>query len=103
MEAHLSRDKAIKACIAQTSKLVGHLREERTKDEENLAVLRQLRKEQTKCLGPTSLENESQGDEDGTVFSWPWPRCVTRGRDAPSESTAFLIASLLLENEWIAR
>ncbi|CAL8312483.1 unnamed protein product [Merluccius merluccius] len=48
MEAHLSRDKAIKACIAQTSEVVGHLREERTKDADNLAVLKQLRKEQTK-------------------------------------------------------
>lgn len=48
MEAHLSRDQAIKTCIAQTSKLVGNLREERTKDEANLAVLRLLRKEQTK-------------------------------------------------------
>lgn len=53
MEAHLSRDKAIKACIAQTSKLVGHLREERTKDEANLAVLRLLRKEQTKVIPHT--------------------------------------------------
>jgi len=50
MEAHLSRDTAIKTCIAQTSKLVGHLREERAKDEANLAVLKQLRKEQTKVI-----------------------------------------------------
>ncbi|CAL8234827.1 unnamed protein product [Boreogadus saida] len=48
MEAHLSRDKAIKACLAQTSEAMGHLREERTKDADNLAVLKQLRKEQTK-------------------------------------------------------
>lgn len=48
MEAHLSRDKAIKACIAQTSEVVGHLREERAKDSENLAIIKQLRKEQTK-------------------------------------------------------
>ncbi|XP_008295697.1 protein MIX23 isoform X1 [Stegastes partitus] len=47
MEAHLSRDKAIKACIAQTSEVVGHLREERAKDSENLALIKQLRKEQT--------------------------------------------------------
>lgn len=48
MEAHLSRDKAIKACIAQTSEVVGRLREDRAKDSENLALIKQLRKEQTK-------------------------------------------------------
>ncbi|XP_026217577.1 coiled-coil domain-containing protein 58 [Anabas testudineus] len=48
MEAHLSRDKAIKACIAQTSDVVGQLREERAKESENLAIIKQLRKEQTK-------------------------------------------------------
>ncbi|XP_060949769.1 protein MIX23 [Limanda limanda] len=48
MEAHLSRDQAIKGCIAKTSAVVGQLREERAKDGENLAVLKQLRKEQTK-------------------------------------------------------
>ncbi|KAM9337731.1 protein MIX23 [Symphorus nematophorus] len=48
MEAHLSRDKAIKSCIAQTSEVVGQLREERAKDSENLALIKQLRKEQTK-------------------------------------------------------
>ncbi|XP_035512140.1 coiled-coil domain-containing protein 58 [Morone saxatilis] len=48
MQAHLSRDKAIKACIAQTSEMIGHLREERAKESENLALIKQLRKEQTK-------------------------------------------------------
>lgn len=48
MEAHLSRDKAIKSCIGQTSELVGRLREERAKDSDNLALIKQLRKEQTK-------------------------------------------------------
>lgn len=47
MEAHLSRDKAIKSCIAQTSEAVGRLREQRAKDSENMALLKQLRKEQT--------------------------------------------------------
>lgn len=47
MEAHLSRDRAIKSCIAQTSEVVGRLREERAKDSENLALIKQLRKEQT--------------------------------------------------------
>lgn len=48
MEAHQSRDKAIKSCIAQTSEVVGRLREERGKDSDNLALLKELRKEQTK-------------------------------------------------------
>ncbi|XP_045924114.1 protein MIX23 isoform X2 [Micropterus dolomieu] len=48
MEAHLSRDKAIKSCIVKTSEVVGQLREERAKDSENLALIKQLRKEQTK-------------------------------------------------------
>lgn len=52
MEAHLSRDKAIKACIAQTSEVVGQLREERAKDSNNLAIIKQLRKEQTKVSSP---------------------------------------------------
>uniref|UniRef100_A0A3Q3IR69 Protein MIX23 n=2 Tax=Monopterus albus TaxID=43700 RepID=A0A3Q3IR69_MONAL len=53
MAAHLSRDKAIKICIAETSEVVGQLREERTKDSENLAIIKQLRKEQTK-VSPAS-------------------------------------------------
>ncbi|XP_075906587.1 protein MIX23 [Nelusetta ayraudi] len=48
IEAHQSRDKAIKSCIAQTSEVVGHLREARGKDNENLTLLKELRKEQTK-------------------------------------------------------
>ncbi|XP_041823517.1 protein MIX23 [Melanotaenia boesemani] len=47
MEAHMNRDKAIKACIAQTSEVVGQLRERRAKDSENMALIKQLRKEQT--------------------------------------------------------
>ncbi|XP_020781385.2 protein MIX23 [Boleophthalmus pectinirostris] len=48
MEAHLSRDRAIKTCIAQTSEIVGQLREARSKDGDNMTLLKQLRKEQTK-------------------------------------------------------
>uniref|UniRef100_A0A3B4BL19 Protein MIX23 n=1 Tax=Periophthalmus magnuspinnatus TaxID=409849 RepID=A0A3B4BL19_9GOBI len=48
MEAHLSRDQTIKTCIAQTSEVVGQLREARAKDGDNMALLKQLRKEQTK-------------------------------------------------------
>lgn len=47
MKAHLSRDKAIKACIAQKSEVVVQLREEREKDSDNLKLVKQLRKEQT--------------------------------------------------------
>uniref|UniRef100_A0A8C6VWZ4 Protein MIX23 n=1 Tax=Nothobranchius furzeri TaxID=105023 RepID=A0A8C6VWZ4_NOTFU len=47
MEAHQNRDRAIKACIAEKSELVGQLREERAKDGDNLEVIKQLRKEQT--------------------------------------------------------
>ncbi|XP_051969931.1 protein MIX23-like isoform X4 [Xyrauchen texanus] len=48
MEAHLSRDKAIKACITETSAIIGQLREERAKDNDNLSIIKQPRKEQTK-------------------------------------------------------
>uniref|UniRef100_A0A8C7KWR3 Protein MIX23 n=1 Tax=Oncorhynchus kisutch TaxID=8019 RepID=A0A8C7KWR3_ONCKI len=48
MEAHLSRDRAIKTCIAQTSEVVGQLREQRAKDGDNMTTVKLLRKEQTK-------------------------------------------------------
>ncbi|XP_062377585.1 protein MIX23 [Sardina pilchardus] len=48
IDAHISRDKAIKTCIAETSAVVGRLREERSKDNDNLSLMKQLRKEQTK-------------------------------------------------------
>ena len=48
MEAHASRDRFIKNCIAQTSSVVKHLREEREKNLDDLTLLKQLRKEQTK-------------------------------------------------------
>ncbi|XP_071397995.1 protein MIX23 [Centroberyx affinis] len=71
MEAHLSRDKAIKACIAQTSDVVGRLREERAKDGENLALIKQLRKEQTKLKLMQSELNveEVVNDRSLKVFS----------------------------------
>ncbi|XP_017261949.1 coiled-coil domain-containing protein 58 [Kryptolebias marmoratus] len=47
IEAHRNRDKAIKACIAQKSELVGQLREERVKDGNNLKLIKELRHEQT--------------------------------------------------------
>ncbi|CAK6972886.1 protein MIX23 [Scomber scombrus] len=71
MEAHLSRDKSIKACIAQTSDVVGQLREERTKDSDNLALIKQLRKEQTKLKLMQSELNveEVVNDRSLKVFS----------------------------------
>lgn len=50
IEAHTSRGKAIKGCIAETSAVVGRLREERVKDSDNLSLIKQLRKEQTKVV-----------------------------------------------------
>ncbi|XP_014015413.1 protein MIX23 isoform X1 [Salmo salar] len=50
MEAHLSRDRAIKTCIAQTSEVVGQLREQRAKDGDNMTTVKLLRKEQTKVF-----------------------------------------------------
>ncbi|NXA53253.1 CCD58 protein, partial [Nothocercus julius] len=48
MEAHTSRERIIKSCIAQTSSVVKTLREEREKAQDDIALLKQLRKEQTK-------------------------------------------------------
>ena len=60
MEAHLSRDQAIKACIAKTSAVVGQLREDRAKDGEDLAVIKQLRKEQSKVRPVFYLQKTPQ-------------------------------------------
>lgn len=51
MEAHTSRERIIKNCIAQTSSVVKTLREEREKAQDDVALLKQLRKEQTKVSG----------------------------------------------------
>ncbi|XP_075994219.1 protein MIX23 [Genypterus blacodes] len=71
MEAHLSRDKAIKACIAQTSSAVGCLREERAKDGDNLALIKQLRKQQTnlKLMQSELNVEEVVNDRSLKVFS----------------------------------
>lgn len=47
MAAHVSRDRVIKNCIAQTSAVVKRLREEREKNLDDLTLLKQLRKEQS--------------------------------------------------------
>ncbi|NXX97295.1 CCD58 protein, partial [Centropus bengalensis] len=48
MDMHTSRERIIKNCIAQTSSAVKTLREEREKAQDDVALLKQLRKEQTK-------------------------------------------------------
>ncbi|XP_009458784.1 PREDICTED: coiled-coil domain-containing protein 58 isoform X2 [Nipponia nippon] len=50
MDAHTSRERIIKNCIAQTSSIVKTLREEREKAQDDVALLKQLRKEQTKVF-----------------------------------------------------
>ncbi|XP_061613614.1 protein MIX23 [Phyllopteryx taeniolatus] len=71
MEAHLSRDKAIKACITHTSEVVGQLREARAKDGADMAVMKQLRKEQTKLKLMQSELNveEVVNDRSHKVFN----------------------------------
>ncbi|KAB0366352.1 hypothetical protein FD754_010508, partial [Muntiacus muntjak] len=60
MEAHASRDRVIKNCIAQTSSVVKQLREEREKNLDDLTLLKQLRKEQTKWVAMPSSRGSSQ-------------------------------------------
>ncbi|NP_001290947.1 coiled-coil domain-containing protein 58 [Esox lucius] len=71
LEAHLSRDRAIKTCIARTSEVVSQLREERAKDSDNMTTLRLLRKEQTKLKLMRSELNveEVVNDRSLKVFS----------------------------------
>ncbi|KAJ8010965.1 hypothetical protein DPEC_G00080630 [Dallia pectoralis] len=75
MEAHLSRDRAIKTCIARTSELVSKLREERA-SANNMTTLRLLRKEQTKLKLMRSELNveEVVNDRSLKVFN---ERCRT--------------------------
>ncbi|XP_077637374.1 protein MIX23 isoform X1 [Lonchura striata] len=51
MDAHTNRERIIKNCISQTSAIVKTLKEEREKAHEDAALLKQLRKEQTKVSG----------------------------------------------------
>ncbi|XP_072513745.1 protein MIX23 [Salminus brasiliensis] len=67
LEAHLSRDKAIKACITETSAVVAQLREERAKDRDNLSIIKQLRKEQTKLKLMSSELNVEEVVKDRTL------------------------------------
>uniref|UniRef100_A0A8C5MPJ0 Protein MIX23 n=1 Tax=Leptobrachium leishanense TaxID=445787 RepID=A0A8C5MPJ0_9ANUR len=66
-EAHVTREKAIKGCIAQTSCSVNKLQEERLKGHENLALTKLLRKEQTKLK---LLKSELNVEEVVNDRSW---------------------------------
>ncbi|XP_047303380.1 protein MIX23 isoform X2 [Gorilla gorilla gorilla] len=62
MAAHASRDRVIKNCIAQTSAVVKNLREEREKNLDDLTLLKQLRKEQTKFAMKIMESERALGD-----------------------------------------
>ncbi|XP_019371626.1 PREDICTED: coiled-coil domain-containing protein 58 [Gavialis gangeticus] len=67
MEAHTSRERMIKTCIAQTSNVVKALQEEREKAENDIALLKQLRKEQTKLK---LMQSELNVEEVVNDRSW---------------------------------
>ncbi|XP_068921017.1 protein MIX23 isoform X1 [Petaurus breviceps papuanus] len=71
MEAHASREKVIKNCIAQTSAVVKTLQEQREKDLNDLTLLKQIRKEQTKLKWMQSELNveEVVNDQSWKVFN----------------------------------
>ncbi|XDA90540.1 hypothetical protein R6Z07F_020139 [Ovis aries] len=71
MEAHASRDRVIKNCIAQTSSVVKQLREERENNLDDLTLLKQLRKEQTNLKWMQSELNveEVVNDRSWKVFN----------------------------------
>ncbi|XP_054316348.1 protein MIX23-like [Pongo pygmaeus] len=71
MGAHASRDRVKKNCIAQTSAVVKNLREEREKNLDDLTLLKQLRKEQTKLKWMQSELNveEVVNDRSWRVFN----------------------------------
>ena len=51
LQAHQSREKAIKKCVAEVSSTVDKLREQKEKDSDNLSLNTSLRQEQYKvCL-----------------------------------------------------
>uniref|UniRef100_A0A8D0GKS9 Protein MIX23 n=1 Tax=Sphenodon punctatus TaxID=8508 RepID=A0A8D0GKS9_SPHPU len=67
LEAHASRERIIKGCIAQTSSVVKTLQEERAKSLEDLALLKKLRKEQTKLK---LMQSELNVEEVVNDRSW---------------------------------
>uniref|UniRef100_A0A8C2VMM2 Mitochondrial matrix import factor 23 n=2 Tax=Chinchilla lanigera TaxID=34839 RepID=A0A8C2VMM2_CHILA len=84
MAAHASRDRVIKNCIAQTSAVVQNLREEREKNLDDLTLLKQLRKEQTKLKWMQSELNveEVVNDRSWKVFN---ERCRIHFRPPKTE------------------
>ncbi|XP_073524779.1 protein MIX23 isoform X2 [Phyllobates terribilis] len=67
LAAHRSRENTIKSCISQTSITVNSFQEERKRNPDNLAVMRQLRKEQTKLK---LLQSELNVEEVVNDRSW---------------------------------
>ncbi|XP_073433117.1 protein MIX23 isoform X2 [Dendrobates tinctorius] len=67
LAAHRSRERTIKSCISQTSITVNSFQEERKRNPDNLAVMRQLRKEQTKLK---LLQSELNVEEVVNDRSW---------------------------------
>ncbi|XP_053151624.1 protein MIX23 isoform X2 [Hemicordylus capensis] len=67
MEAHESRERIIKNCIAQTSNVVKTLQEERKKTLEDIVLLKKLRKEQTKLK---LMQSELNVEEVVNDRSW---------------------------------
>ncbi|KAJ6658278.1 hypothetical protein lerEdw1_020550, partial [Lerista edwardsae] len=66
-EAHGSRDRIIKNCIAQTSNVVKTLQEERKKSLDDVVLLKKLRKEQTKLK---LMQSELNVEEVVNDRSW---------------------------------
>ncbi|XP_063150696.1 protein MIX23 isoform X4 [Candoia aspera] len=75
-DAHESRERIIKSCIAQTSNVVKLLQEERKKSLDDITLLKQLRKEQTKLKLMQSELNveEVVNDRSWKIFN---ERCRT--------------------------
>ncbi|XP_068037968.1 protein MIX23 isoform X2 [Anomalospiza imberbis] len=67
MDAHTNRERIIKNCISQTSAVVKTLKEEREKAHEDAALLKQLRKEQTKLK---LMQSELNVEEVVNDRSW---------------------------------
>ncbi|MBN3299169.1 CCD58 protein, partial [Amia calva] len=88
LEAHLSRDRAIKTCIAQTSSVVSQLREERAKDIDNLTLIKELRKEQTKLKLMQSELNVEEVVNDRSLKVGPHLKCPLNKQTAFNTTTS---------------
>ncbi|XP_043556907.1 protein MIX23 isoform X1 [Chiloscyllium plagiosum] len=82
-QAHVSREKAIKTCINQSSSRVNKLREERNKDMDNLTLLKRLRKEQTNLK---LMQSELNVEEVVNDRSWKVFKERCRNHYKPSTS-----------------